>query len=162
MKTIKIQKLTHEAFAKFGTYADMLHPQGEKIGEAPIEFFRDMVQLKSFHVNSNSLSVCRITKRDFIVDVSEAHSYCSEGFMPIEGDVVIHVAPAVPGDVSENNIEAFFVPKGTVVVLNPGVWHHAAFPYGCETVSVLTMLPERTYANDCKVVELKEKIKIEE
>ncbi|HEX2939265.1 MAG TPA: ureidoglycolate lyase [Ruminiclostridium sp.] len=161
MKTIKVQKLTQEAFAKYGVFADMIHPQGEKFGEAPVEFFRDMVQLKSFHVNSTSLSVCRVTNRDNVIEVSESHSYCSEGSLPIDGDIIIHVAPAAAGDVPEDKIEAFLVPKGTAVILNPGVWHHAGYPFSCDSVNVLTILPERTYANDCKVVELKEKIQIE-
>lgn len=163
MKTIKVKKLTLESFKKFGTFVDMLHPEGEKIGEAPIEFFRDMIQLKSIHSNSVSFSICRVTKREPIIEVSEFHSYCSEGTLPLDGDIIVHVGPAVPGEeVPVDKIEAFLVPKGTFLSFEPGVWHHAAYARGCDSVNVLTVLPERTYANDCKVDELKEKIKIEE
>jgi ureidoglycolate lyase len=163
MKTIKIQKLAHETFEKYGIFKDMLHPEGEKVGNGPIEFFRDMVQVRSMQVNSASFSVCRVTKRELIVDVSEFHSFCSEGTLPLDGDIIIHVGPAAPGDeVPEDKIEAFLVPKGTFISLNPGVWHHAAFAYGADAVNVVIVLPERTYANDCKVVELKERIHIEE
>lgn len=162
MKTIKVQKLTHETFEKYGTFKDMLHPEGEKIGKEPVEFFRDMVQVKSMQVNSASFSVCRVTKRELIVDVSETHSYCSEGSLPLDGDVIIHVGPAVPGDEApEDKIEAFLVPKGTFISLNPGVWHNAAFPVDTDLVNVLIVLPERAYANDCKVAQLKEKIRIQ-
>lgn len=162
MKTIKIQELAQETFEKYGIFKDMLHPEGEKLGSVPIEFFRDMVQVKSMQVNSASFSVCRVTKRDLIIDVSESHTFCSEGSLPLDGDIIIHVAPAVPGDeVPEDKIEAFLVPKGTFISLNPGVWHHAAFAYGTNAVNVAIVLPERAYANDCKAAELKEKIQIE-
>lgn len=163
MKTIKIQKLANETFEKYGTFKDMLHPEGEMIGNVPIEFFRDMVQVKSMQVNSASFSICRVTKRELIVDVSESHSFCSEGSLPLDGDIIIHVAPAAPGDeVPEDKIEAFLVPQGTFISLNPGVWHHAAFAYSASVVNVVIVLPERAYANDCKVAELKEKIQIKE
>lgn len=161
MKTIKVQNLTSINFAKYGTYADLLNPNGEKIGASPVEFFRDMAQLKSLQVNSASFSVCRVTKREMIIECSECHNFCSEGSIPLDGDVIIYVAPATCGDIPEDKIEAFFVPKGTFVSLNPGVWHQAAYPVDNEAVNVAIILPERTYVNDCKVVNLKEKIKIE-
>lgn len=161
MKTIKVKKLTADNFAKYGAYADLLNPKGEKIGNTPVEFFRDMAQLKSIQVNSASFSVCRVTKRDMIIECSECHNYCSEGSIPLDGDVIIYVAPASCDDIPEDKIEAFFVPKGTFVSLNPGVWHQAAYPCDTDIVNVAIILPERTYVNDCKVVSLKENIKIE-
>lgn len=47
----------------------------------------------------------------------------------------------------------FHVPAGTMVVLRPGVWHHAPFTTNHRSVNILITLPERTYANDCTVVE---------
>ena len=52
MKSLKIEALTVESFLPFGFYADLVNPKTEKIGAAPIEFFRDMVQQDlggSFH-----------------------------------------------------------------------------------------------------------------
>jgi ureidoglycolate lyase len=48
------------------------------------------------------------------------------------------------------------VPKGTMVVLRPGTWHHAPFTLTDEPVNTLIVLPERTYANDCELSELEE------
>ena len=55
-----------------------------------------------------------------------------------------------------DRFRAFRVPKGTMVCLRPGVWHHAPFAVGGGPANVLIALPERTYANDCTVVELAE------
>ncbi len=40
------------------------------------------------------------------------------------------------------------------MVLNPGVWHHAPLSAFGYPVNVLIILPKRTYANDCTVVQL--------
>ena len=53
-------------------------------------------------------------------------------------------------------MQVFRVPMGTMVVLRPGVWHHAPFTVDDDPANVLIVLPERTYANDCLVVELGE------
>ena len=77
--------------------------------------------------------------------------------MPLDGDILMHVAPAVPDDQPPvDQIEVFHVPKGTMVVINPGVWHQAAFPFNCESVNILCILPERTYAIDCHLRDLPE------
>jgi ureidoglycolate lyase len=45
----------------------------------------------------------------------------------------------------------FLVPKGTLVKIRQGVWHHAPFAFNCDFVNVLVVLPERSYANNCIV-----------
>ena len=82
--------------------------------------------------------------------------------MAIDGDMVIHVGPATPKDVIPlEEIEAFRIPKGTFVSLRPGVWHGGPFTTTDKPVSVLIVLPERTYANDCEGHKLDEKDYIE-
>jgi ureidoglycolate lyase len=89
-----------------------------------------------------------------VIDLTEYHSSTGEGVLPLDADVLIHVAPATPnGIVPLEKFRVFRVPKGTLVILRPGVWHHAPFSlHG--VANVLIVLPERTYANDCTVVEL--------
>jgi ureidoglycolate lyase len=105
-----------------------------------------------------SFSTCRVEKRDPVIDVTEYHSSCGEGMLPLDGDVLIHVGPAsaADGTVPLDKIKVFRVPKGTMVVVRPGVWHHAPFVVDGDAANVLIVLPERTYANDCIVVELSE------
>ena len=105
-----------------------------------------------------SFSTCRVEKRDPVIDVTEYHSTCGEGMLPLDSDVLIHVGPASPSDgtVPLEKIRVFKVPKGTMVVVRPGVWHHAPFVVDGGAANVLIALPERTYANDCIVVELGE------
>jgi len=95
-----------------------------------------------------------------IVTTVEYHNYTSEIVLPMDDDAVIHVAPASKEPVPEQT-EAFIVPKGTVVRLNVGVWHLAAMPVHADALHVLIVLPERTYANDCTVVQYDRKQQFE-
>ena len=150
MKEITCKKLSLEAFSKYGSYANMINPDTIKIGEAPIEFFRDMVSSNLGQATLASFSVCRCAKRPNIIEVSEYHNSCCEVMMPIDGDVLMHVAPAVPQkDFPYDLVEVFYIPKGTLVITNPGVWHHGAYPVDNDVVNCLVVLPERLYMTDC-------------
>jgi len=157
MRDVRIRQLTKEGFEPYGTYGDMIHPKTTKIGKEPISFFRDMVQLDLGGHAIASFSVCRVFKRPAVVDVTEYHSSCGEGILPLDGDILCHVGVATPnGKVPVDSIEVFRIPRGTFVSLRPGVWHHAPIAYGAKCVHTLIVLPERTYANDCRVYEIPE------
>lgn len=155
MKKITAEKLTLNNFKPYGNFISTLSPEGPKIGEEPIEFYRDMLQVRLGQSNTVSVSVCRVKKRKPVVDCVEYHSKTSEGFMPLDGDVLMYVLPATPvGEFDINFTKAFIIPRGTLININAGVWHYAPYPIQNDYVNVLVMLPERTYANDCKVVTL--------
>lgn len=161
MPEATVQQLSMEAFAPYGYYGNMINPTTCVIGEKPIEFFRDMVQLNLGNATSASFSVCRVEPRESVVDVSEFHTVTGEGILPLDEDILIHVAPATPSkECPVNDVALFRIPKGTMVVLKPGVWHHAPYTASDRPANVLIVLPERTYANDCEVVELSESEKV--
>ena len=155
MRKVKIKKLTEESFRRYGNFASLIQPGGDKIGEKPIEFFRDMVQQNLGSITNVSYSSCVVDKRPLVVDCTEVHDNCHETSICLDGDCLIHVAPACPkGDVPYDGIEVFFVPRGTLVNIKAGVWHHAPFAYNCDIAHVLCALPERTYATDSTVLEI--------
>ncbi len=152
MKEISWKKLSVEGFARYGSYANMINPSAPHLGAEPIEFYRDMVQSVVGTVPVVSFGVCRVVKRPFVIDVSEYHDTTCEIVLPLDGDVVMHVAVAVPEHEFPFDLaEAFLVPRGTIACLRPGVWHHAPFAFRTDCVNCLIALPERTYNNDCKV-----------
>jgi ureidoglycolate lyase len=154
MRTVRVETLSTEAFWPFGFIANHTDPNAEKIGAAPIEFFRDMAQLDLGQATRASFSTCRVEPREPVIDVTEHHSRTGEGILGLDADVLVHVGPATPnGTVPLERFRVFLVPRGTLVVLRPGVWHHAPFSLN-GPANVLIVLPERTYANDCVVVEL--------
>jgi len=161
MPSAKIEQLTMESFVPYGYFSPMINPKTEKIGNPPIEFYRDMLQLDLGLMTKASFSICRVQKRPEVVDTTEYHTSCGELLLPLDNDILIHVAPATENDVIPyHKIRIFHVPKGTCVVLRPGVWHHAPFVDKGEYANILTVLPERTYANDCRVFELKDDQKV--
>lgn len=162
MRKTVVKELGMGGFREYGSFVRMIDPDVAKFGAEPIEFFRDMLQVDLDGRTAASLSICRVCKRPLIISVAEHHSSCGEGILPLDGDVVIHVGPASRnGVVPVEDFEVFRVPKGTLVSLRPGVWHHAPFTLSGGPVNVLVILPERTYANDCVVYQIPEKDRIE-
>lgn len=157
MREAHVEQLTLDSFSPFGQFANLVDPDTEVIGTPPVEFYRDMVQLDLGGATRASFSVCRVEDREAVVDVTEYHTACGEGILPLDADVLIHVAVATPnGEVPHDRVRIFRVPRGTVAVLKPGVWHHAPIlaDDSAKAANVLIVLPERTYANDCIVEEL--------
>lgn len=163
MRQIKVEKLTHEAFAPFGNFANLINPSADKLGEEPVEFFRDMLQLHVSPEHMISYSTTRCVPRPFIIDTLEYHSHCWEANVPLDNPIILQVAPAtnVNDPLPLDKMRAFYIPVGTVVSIKAGVWHWGPFALDNKVSNVLVNLPERTYANDCIVRTLDDSEKIE-
>ena len=57
-----VKELTLEHFTRYGAFGQMINPQADKIGEEPIEFFRDMIQLDLGGASIASFSTCRSSR----------------------------------------------------------------------------------------------------
>ena len=163
MRKVKVEELTLEAYKPFGTFANLINPTDEKLGAAPVEFFRDQLQLDVRGDVSFSYSCCRVEKRENIIDTLEYHTSCGEVVLPLDNDILLQVAPATASenDIPLDKMRVFFVPKGTAITIKAGVWHWGPFTTNDEPANILINLPERTYANDCVVKELSDDQKIE-
>ena len=162
MRKTTVKELSLAGFQNYGVFANLINPKAYFFGAPPIQFFRDILQLNLGGASIASFSICRVSKRPAAVTVTEYHSSCGEGILPLDGDVLIHVGPASrSGALPLEEIEIFRVPKGTLVCLKPGVFHHAPFTQDQDVVNVLIVLPERTYAEDCNVFEIPEDRQIE-
>ncbi len=153
MRTIKAKPISHENFAAYGNFVNVLEPTGSALGT----FYNDKVLLP---VSGNmpmgfSPLVLDKPERRLIKEV-EYHDTTGEVMLPLDDDAIIHVAPPSKDPVPELT-EAFIVPKGTVIKINTGVWHMGMMPIHNEKLHVLIVLPERIYKNDCSVVTYEEK-----
>lgn len=151
MKTVKVQKLSIESFSRYGQYGTFINPKCDAAGplDAPIVFYRDMIQQELGGKNP-SFSVLKVQPRPLVIDAAEYHNYACEVSMPMDNDVLVWVAPATGADeVPLDKIEVFFVPKGTMLLFRPGVWHHAAYALNDKPVNLMICMPERAYATDC-------------
>ena len=159
MGKLKIEKLSAENFSLFGTFVD-LKGKAETIGAPPIEFLRDMAQQDLGGNAIVSYSICRVGPRSLVIDTTEYHSKTAEMVLGLDGDMLIHVGPATPpcDPPPIGKFRVFKIPALTLVVLRPGVWHHAPYAMGKKELNVLIGLPERTYANDCICLSLEKEL----
>ena len=157
MRTIKAKPITVENFAAYGSFFSILEPSGSCLGN----FYNDKVLLPVSGDMPVAFSPLVMDKPEKMI-VSEVgyHNTTGEGILPLDDDVVMHVAPPSKEPVPELT-EAFIVPKGTIVKINTGVWHMGVLPIHQDQVHVLIVLPERIYKNDCTVVTYPEESQIE-
>ena len=153
MKTIKAVPITVENFKPYGTFVNFLNPTGNCFpGDAT--FYPDQAALNVQGGKPVTFSPLTVKKPErMIVDKAEYHDFTGEGVLGLDDDFVLHVAPVSNRTIVPELTEAFIVPKGTLCVLNTGVWHLAALPVHNDLLHVMIVLPERVYANDCKVCE---------
>ncbi len=157
MKTIKAIPVTQENWAPYGYLADIASPKrAYGMGSFPCTFYRDMVLAPMASPSPIAFGSLKVGKRDMVIKDVEYHTAASEVMMPFDGDMVMYVGPANGGEPEPDKLEAFIIPKGTMVIFRAGAWHGAPFPLE-DNGTVLICLPERTYLNDTNKILLNEK-----
>ena len=153
MKQVKIQPLTHDAFAPFGEFYSMASPDGYALAGEIHRFFPDRMTTACRGRLAFSPLVVEKPAR-MIITQQEYHVSTEELILPLDDDMILHVAPASGGRVVTDHAKAFLVPKNTLVKIKAAVWHLAPLPATREQLTALIILPECTYAIDCPVVDL--------
>ncbi|MFA7637113.1 MAG: ureidoglycolate lyase [Monoglobales bacterium] len=154
MKTIKAVKLSREEFAPFGQYYTMTNADGYALCGELHKFFPDRVVADSNHRVGYSPIIVKKPER-MVITQQEYHTTTWEMVMPLDDDMILHVAPASAGTPVPEYVKAFIVPKHTLIKMNTAIWHLAPLPANNDSLTALIILPECTYANDCTVVDLK-------
>lgn len=153
MRKIKAQPLTAEAFAPYGTIANMMDPQGYHIGGEFHDFYRDSAR---FYSNSNlpvGISPLVVRAHGNEVTQVEWHNESTETMLPINDDAIMHVSLA-GGGFDPATTKAFIVPKGCAVSVYPGVYHLTPLPVKEKELHAMILLPERAYNNDFYITDL--------
>ncbi len=155
MRIIKVEPLTKESFAPYGEYYKMDAPDGHALCGELHRFYPDRV---TAYQNGNvGFSAIKVKKPEtMLITQIEYHTTTSEIILPLNDDMLLHVAQPSAGAPITEQTKAFLVPKNTLVKMNACVWHLAPLPANADELSALIILPECTYMNDCKVVDLKE------
>ena len=162
MKTIVAQPLTEKAFQKYGSFQNLLDTDSlAQRSVIPDGFFADVLPLHFGSGNPPTVSVCHAKKSaEMVVSFMEAHQYTCEGLLPLDGDVVIFVGTMTWEAPTSDTLEAFIVPKGTFVRLEPLVLHGTQFPVQEDAVHLLCLLPQRTFYNDLVGVPLEDEQRV--
>ena len=154
MRKIKAELVNHENFAPFGEFYSMSEPNGYALCGEIHKFFPDRLVADSQHrVGYSPILVKKPEK--MIITQQEYHTTTWEMILPLNDDMILHVAPASAGTPVPELAQAFIVPKGALVKMNTAIWHLAPLPAKEAELTAMIILPECTYANDCTVVDLK-------
>ena len=154
MRTIKVEPLTRETFAPFGQYYTMTSPDGYPLTGELHRFFPDrLVASQGTNVAYSPLLVKKPTAMH--VTQVEYHTTTAELILPLNDDMILHVAPPSAGKPLPEHTHAFLVPHHTLIKMNACVWHLAPLPANADELCAMIVLPECTYINDCTVVDLK-------
>ena len=153
MRTIKAQPLTKEAFAPFGEYYDYSNPEGYSLNGELHRFFPDRLTVYQGHQVAFSPILVKKPEQMLVTQV-EYHTTTAECILPLNDDMILHVAPPSAGKPIPDHTKAFIVPKNTLIKMNACVWHLAPLPKNANVLSAMIILPECTYMNDCTVVSL--------
>lgn len=149
MKTIKAVSVTNENFRPYGYIANISDPSSDYgIGKSPVVFHRDMVIAPNANASPIAFGSLKVDKRPFIIKDLEYHTNAYEVMMPFDDDMIMYAGPASNDFIEVDKLEAFLIPKGTLVVFRSGAWHGAPYPIHNEQGTVLISLPERTYLTD--------------
>ena len=160
MKTIKAEPITNEAFAPFGQFYSMDKPQGYALCGELHSFYPDRINADSNHRVGYSPIIVKKPEK-MIITQQEYHTTTWEMILPLDDDMILHVAPASAGTPVTDLAKAFIVPKNTLVKINSAIWHLAPLPANNQQLTAMIILPECTYANDCTVVDLGEEEQFE-
>ena len=153
MRTIKAEPLTREAYAPFGTYYSFTEPEGYSLNGELHRFFPDRVS-ESYTTRAGFSPILVKKPEKMVITQVEYHTTTPEIIMPLNDDMIIHVAPASGGTPVPELTHAFIVPQHTLVKINTAIWHLAPLPVHVDELAAMIVLTECTYANDCTVVDL--------
>jgi len=150
MHQIKAKPLSDDCFRKYGVYQNLLDDESMgKNSVIPAGFFPDLITLNFATSTLPSVCCCSIAKNEKnIVSFLEAHQYTCEGLLPLDADIVIFAGTIPRSGLSVETLEAFIVPRGTFVKLNPLIVHGTQYCVDAESAHILCLLPERTFRND--------------
>ena len=160
MRQVKVQPLTHESFAPFGQFYSYDKPEGYALCGELHKFYPDRLTADCSHRVGYSPITVKKPER-MIITQQEYHTTTWEMILPLNDDMILHVAPASAGTPVTELAEAFLVPKNTLIMMNAAIWHLAPLPASVEELVAMIILPECTYANDCTVVDLTEEQQFE-
>ena len=114
MRKIKVQPLTKDEFAPFGEYYDYANPSGYALKGEIHAFYPD--RLTAYHKGLSAFSPIVVNKPDVMkITQAEYHTTTAEMIMPLNDDMIVHVAPPSAGKPVPEHTKAFLVPKNTMI-----------------------------------------------
>ncbi|HEY4350458.1 MAG TPA: ureidoglycolate lyase [Paraburkholderia sp.] len=126
MNTLRIERLTREAFAPFGDVIELEGARHYPINGGTTERFHDLAHVDIGQQNGRPLiNVFRGQPRALPIEISmmERHPLGSQAFLPV-GDVRYAIVVAPVGELDPSGLRAFITHGWQGVNYAKGVWHH--------------------------------------
>jgi ureidoglycolate lyase len=126
---MKIEKLTREAFARFGELITLDGARHYPVNDGTTERFHDLALIDVSDQDGKPLiSLFRSKPRllPFEIRIMERHPLGSQAFIPLS-KIPFLVIVAAPGQFDERTVRAFLAERGQGVNYAKGVWHHGLF-----------------------------------
>ncbi|MDC7227799.1 MAG: ureidoglycolate lyase [Spirochaetales bacterium] len=154
----RVLKLTELTKKNFGTYGTIISEE-LRAPDADVEELKFWNKLGVMvHAGNTSFSIVQTYGRNGLVEETfECHKTTGEALLPTEDIFIVVALPEVddPQRPDFNSVKAFPVKKGSAVILNPGVWHHAPLTQA-DTANTFVAFYENTPDVDFFAYELKE------
>jgi ureidoglycolate lyase len=161
--TLPLEALTATDFEPYGRVVEL--PQQEPHATGPgWRWWGEVIDLEG-DGRPWSVGYLDLEPTPLAFDWAERHMRSREAIIATSGDVAVYVGPAEAPDHPDQippreRFRVFRVPRGSAVVLEPGVWHGAPFALTGPT-SALVLLLEGTGRDDVTVVRFeKERVEI--
>lgn len=166
LREVVIQKLSKEAFAKYGTAIEIPSENAEMITEQS-NFWPRLGIMKT--MSEFQVGISTLFKRPYRFDRMERHLKTMELMIPLNGTILIPFTPYKGFDLDETpnpeEVEIFEINPCQAVILKRGVWHWSPMPTS-NKVSEIVIFDKETekkdlivkYFPDGTVIEAKEEI----
>jgi ureidoglycolate lyase len=158
IKTVKIEQLTHAAFASFGDVITFEGASHYPINNGTTERYHDLAKIDVSERDGRPiLSLFRAQPRalPFEVRLMERHPIGSQAFYPLSGNpYLVIVAPV--GEFARSKLKAFYASPTQGVNYAKGVWHHALI--ALNTVSDFLIVDRGGDGPNCDEIEVTDSI----
>jgi ureidoglycolate lyase len=132
MNTLRIERLTREAFAPFGDVIELDGARHYPINGGTTERYHDLARVDVGDNGGRTLiNVFRGQPRALPIEISmmERHPLGSQAFLPL-ADVRYAIVVAPAGKLEPSKLRAFFSDGWQGVNYAKGVWHHPLLALG--------------------------------
>lgn len=147
MQTIKIEKVSKEAFKEFGQLIAFPIKEKPTVEVETVTFWKQQVM---FNIDGGEVEVgvLKVRKHDMIFDDFENHFKTATGLISLDGDFALAVSTPEDKIPNTKDIKAFEFKKNQLVLLDEKCWHGVAYPIDTDEITVLVIFKKGSLEDD--------------
>jgi ureidoglycolate hydrolase len=102
------------------------------------------------------VGILRLKVNELVISKMERHKNTQEILIPIDGKFIMPVSchKGESNLLPPEEVKAFYIDKGQIMILKPGIWHCAPFPLK-DNISTFILFQQGTVKNDLEFRDLK-------